>query len=185
MIALSSGLPLLRVGSCELSTYGPEWVAECIHTAARVAGHTNWWFAEDIARSLIVYLRNRFPGSAITLQEMTERIQHTLKRIGFTDISAHIRLTPPALRLSLNDLAREAEGFELRFFQLLDARLTELKGLGARRIEITASREGVKHLCAARHWSQACKMLTIDIAHFIALREATGENRCAIELEAA
>lgn len=185
MIALPSDLPLLRVGSCEISSYEPEWVASCISEAAKQAGHNDWWFATDIARSLMIYLRNRFPGTAITLEEMTARLQHTLAKIGFVDISIRVRLTPPLLHFSLDDLAREAEGFELRFFQLLDSRITELRGLGARHIAITASRRGVKHLRSVRHWTRSCEALQKDIANFVATRVRALDDGCAIELHAA
>jgi hypothetical protein len=82
-------------------------------------------------------------------------------------------------------LAREAgEGFELRFFQLLDARLQELADLGAPAVSLTEAHDGVKRLCAAKYWTQTCRKLEQEIAIFLRNRMA-GSEGCRIELRAA
>ena len=185
MIALPAQLPLLRVGRYEVTTYGQDWLEENIRDAARAAGQADWWFTPDIVRSLMIYLRERFPGSTITLDELTGKIRSILEKIGFTEIGDRVALTPPALSLSLDDLAREAgEGFELRFFQLLDARLQELADLGAPAVSLTEAHDGVKRLCAAKYWTQTCRKLEQEIAIFLRNRMA-GSEGCRIELRAA
>lgn len=183
MIALPSNLPLLRVGRYELTAFEPAWVEESIKSAAREAGHDEWWFACDITRSLMLYLRHRYPGSAITLEEMNRRIRQLLSKVGFKDIGERLRLAPPLLQVSLHDLAIEAEGFELRFFQLLDERLAELMHLGARRISLSHARLGVKTLQAARHWTARCDALEQDIVHFLRGRLVARPD-CSVELKA-
>lgn len=170
MISLPSNLPLLRVGRYELTTYGPDWVEASIKDAAKRAGHDEWWLACDITRSLMLYLRNNFPGTAITLEELRTRIRLILSKIGFKDISDRMELSPPSLRISLHDLALEAEGFELRFFQLLEERLVELAALGARSITMSHARRGVKTLQAARHWGAKCETLEREIIVFLRSR---------------
>ena len=185
MIALPAQLPLLRVGRYQTTTYGQDWLEENIRDAARAAGQADWWFTPDIVRSLMIYLRERFPGSTITLDELTGKIRAILEKIGFTDIGDRVALTPPALSLSLDDLAREAgEGFELRFFQLLDARLQELADLGAPEIALTESHDGVKRLCSAKYWTQSCRQLEREIAIFLRNRMSASEG-CRIELRPA
>jgi hypothetical protein len=181
MIALPSDLPLLRVGRYSLSEYGPEWLEESITDAAREAGHTEWWFARDITKSLMMYLREKFPGTAITLNEITRRVQHVLEKIGFKDIGDHVNLAPPLLHVSLHDLALEADGFELRFFQLLEERLDELVDLGATRIALFHARRGVKTLRSARIWSPKCRDLERDILHFLRVR-LHSRPQCAVEV---
>lgn len=183
MIALPSQLPLLRVGRYEVASYGQDWLEENIRCAARAAGQGDWWFTPDIVRSLLIYLRERFPGSAITLEELSGKIRAVLEKIGFDDISQCVALTPPALSFSLDDLAREAgEGFELSFFQLLDTRLSELNALRAPSVALTASREGVKRLCAAKTWNQTCRALENEIVQFLRTRLAP---TCACRFEVA
>lgn len=182
MIALPSELPLLRVGRYELTTYEPAWLEESIKDAARKAGHDEWWFACDITRSLMLYLRNKFPGTAITLEEMNGRIRQILGKIGFKDIGDRVNLAPPLLHVSVHDLALEADGFELRFFQLFEERLSELMDLGARRITLSHTRRGVKFLRSARHWCPKCQELESDIVHFLRNR-LHARPECAIEVK--
>ncbi|HWB04778.1 MAG TPA: hypothetical protein VG796_17245 [Verrucomicrobiales bacterium] len=182
MIALPSQLPLLRVGRYELSTYEAEWLEESIKDAAREAGHDEWWFACDITRSLMLYLRNKFAGTAITIDEMTRRIRQILGKIGFKDIGDRVNLAPPLLQVSLHDLAVEAEGFELRFFQLLEERLAELMELGARRITLSHARRGVKTLRAARNWGPKCEELEQNIVGFLRSR-LLSRPECSVEMK--
>lgn len=185
MIALPAQLPLLRVGRYEVTTYGQDWLEHHISSAARAAGQGDWWFTPDIVRSLMIYLRERFPGSTITLEELTAKIRHILDKIGFNEIGERVALTPPALSFSLDDLAREAgEGFELRFFQLLDARLQELADLGAPAVALTAAHEGVKRLCSAKYWTQNCRQLEHEINTFLLKRMASASG-CRLEMRAA
>jgi len=182
MIALPSNLPLLRVGRYDLISYEPAWLEESIKDAAKQAGHNEWWFASDITKSLMLFLRNRFEGTVITLAEMNQRIRQVLAKIGFEDISERIKLVPPLLNLSLYDLAVEADGFELRFFQLLERRIAELVELGARQISLSQSKAGVKTLRAARHWGPKCGDLEHDIVHFVRSRLG-GFESCTVELK--
>ena len=185
MIALPAQLPLLCFGRYQVTTYGQDWLEENIRDAARAAGETDWWFTPDIVRSLMIYLREHFPGTTITLDELTSKIRSILHKIGFTDIGDRVALTPPALCISLDELAREAgEGFELGFFQILDLRLSELADLGASSVALTASHDGVKRLCATKYWTQSCRQLEGEIETFLHRRMAKAEG-CRIELRTA
>jgi hypothetical protein len=184
MIALPSQLPLLRVGRYELTTYEAAWVEDSIKDAAREAGHDEWWFACDITRSLMMYLRNKFPGTAITIEEMNRRIRQILAKIGFQDIGDRVNLAPPLLHVSLHDLAMEAEGYELRFFQLLEERLAELMELGVRRITLSHARRGVKTLRAVRNWGPKCDELKQDIVHFLRNRLLSRPD-CSVDMKCA
>ena len=184
MIALISDLPLLQVGRHEYTACEPAWVEESIREAAEAAGHEDWWFACDITRSLMMFLRNKYPGTSITLEDLNRRIRLLLGKIGFRDIGEQVNLAPPQLRVSLHDLALEADGFELRFFQILGERLEELLQLGARHITLHHARRGVKTLRAAKNWSAKCDDLEQNILHFLRSRLVPHRD-CAIELMSA
>lgn len=185
MIALPSQLPLLRIGRFETTVLEPDWIETSIREAAAAAGNDEWWFASDIVRSLMIYLRDRFDGTAITLEELAAKVRLTLEKIGFSEIGNKMRLNPPRLTLSLHDLAREAgDGFELRFFRLLESRLAEMALLGVKSVALTDSRDGVKCLCAAKNWSRACQDLEAEILAFLRGRPEA-ERSCKVELQAA
>jgi hypothetical protein len=183
MIALPSQLPLLRVGRYDLAAYDADWVEEGIRDAAREAGHEEWFFATDITRSLMIYLRSKFPGTIITLEDLNRRLQQILERVGFRDIGQRLSLSPPRIQVSLSDLVREAEGYELRFFQLLEERLGEMLGLGARSITLSHTRESVKMLRAAHHWSGKCEELEREILGFLHNRLQRCPD-CSVEVRA-
>lgn len=186
MIALPSQLPLLRIGQFETTALEPYWIETSIRDAATAAGSDDWWPASDIARSLMIYLRDRFAGTAITLEELAAKIRLTLEKIGFSEIGSKMRLSPPRLTLSLQDLAREAgDGFELRFFRLLENRLAEMARLGVTAVSLTDSRDGVKTLCSAKHWSRACQDLEQEILAFLRGRPEAAAATCKVELQAA
>ena len=173
-------MPLLRVGAKEITHYEKKWLEEAIVRAAREAGHDKWWFAEDIAQGMIIYLQKHFPRNIITLQEIFDKIAKTLTTIGFTDIADKLVPTPPPLRISLIDIAREADsGYELSFFNLLDDKLSEVQGLGAEQIECAALRDAVLLLRSARKWNCGCETLQREIIDFV--RERTNQNNKAEE----
>ncbi len=183
MIALPSQLPLLRVGRYDVPAYDADWVEEGIRDAAREAGHDEWFFAADITRSVMIYLRSKFPGTVITLEDLNRRLQQILTKVGFKDIGTHLCLNPPRMQVSLRDLADEAEGYELLFFRLLEERLGEIINLGARRVTLSHSRDSVKKLRAAHHWSGKCEELEQEILGFLRKRLLECPE-CSVEVRA-
>ncbi|MBP7949500.1 MAG: hypothetical protein KA004_07570 [Verrucomicrobiales bacterium] len=186
MIALPSQLPLLRVGEHDFVEYQGDWIAASIRSAAMRAGHPDWWIAEDIARGVVAFLEHRYPRAVITLEELEGKIRGILERIGFNDIAAAVRVEPPQFSLNLSDLAREAAGAELFFFQMLDRKISHLFALGVRRLAVGGTRAAVKYLRSAKNWSEACRLLEDEIVCFLR-RRLSDDNRSACEwkLEAA
>lgn len=182
MIALSSQLPLLRVGRYDVPPGDGEWLEAGLRRAAREAGRDEWWPAGDVARGILGWLRDSFPGTVITLEELSVRVRSTLENIGYEEIAARLHLAPPRLDVSLHDLAREAGGgFELEFFRLLEARLNELESLGVRTVILTNRRDGVKHLRRAKYWTRSCRALEQEILQFLRVRvERAGRGRVEV-----
>ncbi len=179
MVGLPSQLPLLQVGAYT-SSYEENWVEDSLRQAAAEAGHDDWWFAADIARSLMMYLRDRFPGTSITLDEMTGKLRTTLHKIGFNEIGNHVQLRVNALDVSLRDLALESEGMEMLFYALLETRMRELFELGVTRVVLTDMRGAVKHLLNARGWTRSCQEMEASVARFVSYKLTTGN--CEVHL---
>ena len=93
-------MPLLMIGSKEVVHYEQDWLAEAISRAALEAGHEKWWFAEDVAKGMVIYLQKRFRGTSITLEELFDKIGKTLTTIGFEDVADKLVPTPPPLRIT-------------------------------------------------------------------------------------
>jgi hypothetical protein len=158
------------VGPFELTTYEGSWIATCIRSAAARAGHEDWWIAEDIARGVVVYLETRFPATAITIEQLEDKICRTLAKIGFQDVAAHITVDPPMIRVNLHDLARQSQGIELLFFKLLDNRVTQLQTVGAKKLALTATKAAIKQLRATKTWTPNCSALENEIVQLVRRR---------------
>ena len=184
MVAFPSQLPLLRIGAHELGIYEAGWLAGCIRQAALVAGRPDWWFADDIALAMVRYLQNRYQSAAITLGELENKVVSALRKIGFSDVAAQLRMDPPQIRLSLSDLARQSEGMELTFFHLLDDQLINLRTAGARKVVLTGTKKAIKHLRCAKHWTPNCQCLEDRIVDIVRHRLAEdSDDRYELKLE--
>ena len=178
MICLSDQLPLLTYGPHQVVHYESRWLKDSIIAAAAKAGHDDWWFAADIARAVIEYLRARFSAATITVDELYDKIDRVLKHMGWDDIAAALVASPPPLRLSLIELAEEAgEGYEMAFFRLLEGRLQGAAETGCEQIHLFGLRPAIKHLNAAQRWSHDCDVLCDQVVDFLRMRlQAHGEN---------
>jgi hypothetical protein len=169
MVCLPDQLPLLKFGNQEVVSYEARWLSDEITKAATKAGHPDWFFATDITRAVIEYLRHRFPKNTITIEELYCKIEHVLSYLGCEDIAKTLEIAPPPVRISLLDIARNAgSSFELEFFRQLQVRLTDCERCGASQILCFGLRKAVKHLCRASRWNNACEELTAEIDKFIA-----------------
>ena len=166
MICFHSCMPLLRVGQHDVSHYEAHWLEGVIRQAAREAGHDGWWPAEEVARGVLQFLRDRFDSNIITIHELFQKLGHTLRTIGFADIASHIRAEPPPMEICLWELARVSDGLELAFFQRLKDELAELRQAGATRIEAVNLRPAVLGLLSTAQWNCECGRLEQEIVEF-------------------
>ncbi len=170
MIALASGLPVLQIGDCGIREYSAEWLEGSIRSAAKEAGHSEWWFAADIVKSLFLYLRERFTSGVITVNELFEKLRLTLGALGFQDIADHLHDEVPPCRIQLHHLALEASAsgfYEWRFFTRLAEMLDEARRTSAEVIVATESENAVKVLLGAKRWTRACQRLHEEIVAFV------------------
>ena len=170
MISLVSGLPILQVGDRGICDYSTAWLESSVRRAAREAGHADWWFAEDIVKSLFLYLEERYDGSVITVNQLFEKLRLTIAALGFDEIAKRLRDQVPPCRISLPQIASEASesGFyEWRFFERLGSRLDEAAGMGAEHICASGLKRAVRQLCGAKRWCRTCDHLHREIVAFI------------------
>ena len=169
MICLASHMPLLRIGHHDVSHYEEGWLERVLRQAAHQAGHEGWWPAGDVARGVWQFLSERFDGNIITLQELFQKVHHTLQTIGFPEIANQVQAEPPPMELCLLELAREADGLEIAFFRTLAHDLGELREIGTTRIEVTNLRAAVLHLAQTVKWHARCRDLESEIVEYARL----------------
>ncbi len=175
MICLQANLPLLQVGTHIVPSYEVRWIEQSITNAAHKAGHEKWIFAEDIASGVLVYLRDRFLGTRITLADLFEKIARTLDTVGFPDIAAKLEPAAPPISISLIELARQATpGFDLLFYQLVEERIEEARAAGASTLRLTDFVASVRLLEGKRRWERAVDGRRTELKTLLAHRAATG-----------
>ncbi|MAB59708.1 MAG: hypothetical protein CMO46_04085 [Verrucomicrobiales bacterium] len=168
MVCQPNLLPLLKFGDYEVVSYEARWLSDEITKAANKAGHQDWFFAPDITRAVIEYLKNRFPKNTITIEELYNKIEMALAFMGCEDIARTLEIGPPPVRISLMDIAIEAgSGFELEFFRILREKLIDTERSGTSQIMCFELRKAVKHLTGAGRWNSKCVELTEEINDYI------------------
>jgi hypothetical protein len=168
MVCLPDQLPLLKFGNQDAVSYEAHWLADEITKAALKAGHDDWFFAGDITRAVIEYLRHRHPRNTITIEELYLKIEHILEYLGCDDIARTLEIAPPPMKIALHDIAREAgSGYESGFFKILGERLEHSEGAGVGQILCEGLRGAVKRLCRVTRWTPECELLADQIAEFL------------------
>lgn len=137
MISLLDGMPLVRLRDGRNTAFDKRWITAAIRAAAEHAGYHRWHLAEEIAESVSSYLRRDFTANFVEIPNISEAILGVLASLGFRDVADFFHLPDPPVRLSLDELAREAgDGYELAFFGLLESRLRNIAESDAVRLEI-------------------------------------------------
>ncbi|MCX7868942.1 MAG: hypothetical protein N2322_03230 [Terrimicrobiaceae bacterium] len=184
MIALRDNLPLLECGGGLCAGLTKEWLTSSVAAAAARAGHRKWWLAAHVSESVISYLQNEFNAPTISLSQLEKSIRSVLEVIGFPEIGEGFRMAPPAARISLAELARDAgPGYELAFFDLLRARLREALDSEAEDLEICEAQRGIKLLRSAKAWRRDCSGLLEEVVGFVRGQLSAADARRPIRLQ--
>ena len=137
MIALLDGMPMVKLPDGRNTLFEKGWIISALRDAAERAGEHNWWLAEHIAESVVLYLRRDFEANSVAIPNLQQAVHEVLGSLGFPEIAEAFRLPEPPVHLSLTELAEEAgPGYELAFFDLLKSRLDRIAGSRTGRLEI-------------------------------------------------
>jgi hypothetical protein len=168
MIALRDGLPLVRFHDGSVINFERRWLVSALVRAAEAAGYKKWWLADHVTESVTSYLEQDFNEQVVTIPRIEKAVQSVLQVIGYSDIARFFRTMPPPVRISLEEIARDAgEGYELLFFELLRERLRKLIGSETEQVELCDLHPCVKRLRSAKNWRRDCSGLQGEIVSFI------------------
>jgi hypothetical protein len=169
MISLPSRLPLLCVGEEHVPNYEAAWIEDCLRRAAADAGHEAWWPAADVARGIVHFLRERFQQNIITLQDLFQRIDRTLKTIGYPEIAEVMQVESPPLTIDLLEIAQRSEssGLELLFFHQLREEITRRMKVRPRTLICVRSEAAMALICGKTPWSEEANQLLDEVRDFI------------------
>ena len=168
MIALRDGLPLVRFHDGSVINFERRWLVSALLRAAEAAGYKKWWLAGHVTESVTCYLEQDFNAQVVTVPRIEKAVQSVLQVIGYSDVAQHFRTMPPPVRISLEEIARDAgQGYELLFFELLRERLRHLVVSETEQVELCDLHRCVKRLRSAKSWRRDCSGLQGEIVSFI------------------
>lgn len=167
MISLPQQLPLIQVGPGQIAACDPEWLQNTLRGSARSANVPDF-FADDIVRGVVYFLRNSYRGTVIAIETLFDKIRSSLNDVGLREMSEMLATTPPPISISLTDIARCAgSGYELRFYQILAERFRVAAERDVEHVYCYGLRKSVKHLTGAKNWSPRCESVSLEIQGFL------------------
>ena len=108
MIALTDGMPLVRLDDSRVVAFQRDWIVRALAKAALKAGYQKWWLAEYVTGTVAYHLATQYNQNAISVPRLSQLVTDALQVIGYGEIAAFLVLGIPGERLNLVDLAREA-----------------------------------------------------------------------------
>ncbi|MFT5905998.1 MAG: hypothetical protein ACI9E1_001603 [Cryomorphaceae bacterium] len=164
MICIAGNMPVLQVGEHQISNYDTYWIRRAIENASIRANQPHFSFIDDVYDGIVYYLEHKCPLRLLAIESLYTRIRHTLKRIGCEAIANALEVECPPITISLERAATDAgNGYELAFYQILQAEMISLKQLGAREVFFSEMRESVMIMKQAEQWYDDCDQLESDI----------------------
>lgn len=167
MISLPQQLPMIQIGPGQVAACDPDWLQNTLRGAARNVNVPDF-FADDIVRGVVYFLRNSYRGTVIAIETLFDKIRTSLNEVGLKEMSDKLATTPPPISISLTDIARRAgSGYELMFYQILAERFRMAAERGIEHLYCYGLRKCVKHLIGAKNWSPRCEQLSLEIEDFL------------------
>jgi hypothetical protein len=164
MIAPQYKLPFISWNDQKAIPLTESWIEESVKQSAAFAGYDNWDWSMDISYVISQQLQSN-RQLQITQDDLHHMMKDCLTAIGYTDIAQRIIIAPPKVSISLTELARKAP-YELLFFKMLGALLSENKQMVVSCIQLEDLRECVKLISGASKWRQSCQDLYDQIIRF-------------------
>ena len=168
MICLRNNLPLVRLEDGDVVEFDHGWLGVALAEAALEAGHAKWQHTRDVVVSIALFLELDYDGTTVTHQQIAALIETAVSELGYGEIAPHFRLAAPPVRISLDDVARDAgHSYELRFFDILRTRLQQAATTSNEAIEIHNVRLGIKRLRRSKSWSAPCRRLLEEVIFLV------------------
>jgi len=181
MIALKDGLPLVEFDGGRIVAFDRGWMVASLQKAALKAGYPQWWLAEHVTESIATYLLMRFDENVLGLQRLSKAVQSVLQVIGYAEVASHFDPSPPPMKVSLVEIARDAgSGYELAFFEILGRAIQEMLAGNTSRFELFGLERCVKQLRAKKVWCRDCDSLRTEIVAFV--REQICQTNPGLEI---
>jgi len=167
MISLPQQLPMIQIGPGQVAACDPDWLQNTLRGAARNVNVPDF-FADDVVRGVVYFLRNSYRGTVIAVETLFDKIRASLNDVGLKEMSEKLATTAPPISISLTDIARRAgSGYELMFYRILAERFHAAAERDIEHLYCYGLRKCVKQLTGAKIWSARCERLSREIQDFL------------------
>ncbi len=171
MIALHEQEMLVEFQGGRLVLFERRWLHRSLTRAAERAGYDKWWLADHVTESVATYFAEHLDLRVVGIQRLETAVKSVLETIGYAEVAKQFAPVPPPVEINLFSLAIDADtGFELVFFQLLQATLEEAGRTGADEFRFTGVHACAKRLTSSKVWCGDCQRLRAEILGFLDLR---------------
>jgi len=185
VIAFLGNRPVIQVGRHQVTDYDTRWLGRALRRAAEAADHPDFPFLDEIRQGIEEYLDSRCPLELLPLPTLYSRMRRMLRVIGCPSIADKLEQLAPPVTLCLEHAARRAgNGFELAFFQELQAELEELREAGVEEVHFTGLHESIRIIRGHEAWDADCERLLDEIHGFLRAHDRDARRpRPALEPE--
>lgn len=163
MIAFKDGLPLLERPEGTVTVFNGGWLRQALRRAARKAGYTEFWLAEDLTRSVVFYLKFHYSDNTIPVPQLQGAVRSALRQIGYEEIAQHFGGRAVLRKILLPQFTSPEDATDgAGFFRKLASRIRLLRPAST----------GVVHFCGLEECATALSPMS------------AGGNLCGEELTA-
>lgn len=164
MICIASKLPILQVGSHQLTNYETDWLLRAIEAALQSVHAENLEVARDIYQGVVHYLENSCPWTPLKIETLYDKVEKLVMKIGFSNLEGQIPMISPPVRISVAETLEEMDcQLEIAIFQTLRKEMASLKSYGVELIVLGDVKEAVTKLIQAKKWTKKCQLLHDEI----------------------
>lgn len=168
LIAWNGNRPVLQVGRHQVSCYDSQWLRDALCHAMHAAECDDFPFADEICQGIFQYLENKCALRLLPLEQLFERMEKMLERIGCESIARELRPLAPPVQVCLQNLAKESGcEIEMVFFMKLRHEIEDLQGAGGFEIRLLHARECVMQILQVQKWDKGCERLMREICQFL------------------
>jgi hypothetical protein len=186
MILLEQDMVWVRGADGCLTPFAVRRLASAIYEAARQAGSPADWIAVPVAEAVAAYLTAREGDRVVAASELRQIVLAVLEMLGCGEIARVYQHGRQRVEIRLDELAaRSGAGFELDFFQQLDAALAAVRDDAMRQMRVQGLRACVLQLRGAQRWGTECRRMAEEIVGHVRGRVARMRSRTAESLNLA
>jgi len=165
MICFTSKLPILQVGSQQIRGYDTDWLHRAIMDGLNNAEIKDVKIAHDIYQGVLYYLQNDCPWSLLKIEDLYQKVQNLLSKVGLDNVRNHLPLYCPEIRISVAEVLTNIDcPMEIALIKSLHDEISNLQQYGAERIILEEIEEAVTTLIPAKRWTKKKQYLHDEIA---------------------